>query len=160
MRLFVLGVAGLASVAQAQTPPDPTAFARSAEVRTMIASMAHDIKPDQEMLYRPLLALPPYTVAVEYWVRPKQAAAHLTEAEFVIVLAGSGTLVSGGALADAKHWYGDTNGGRIVGGTSRPLKPGDTFFVPEGTPHWFGIDGGKLVMLTMHVPRPLPAAAR
>jgi hypothetical protein len=31
--------------------------------------------------------------------------------------------------------------------------------VPEGVPHWFGIDGGKLVMLTLHVPRPLPAPA-
>ena len=123
----------------------------------MIASMAHDIKPSEEMLYRPLLGQSPYTVALEYWVRPKQAAAHLTEAEFVYVLEGSGTLVSGGTLADAKHWYGETNGGRIVGGQTRALKPGDVVFVPEGTPHWFGIDGGKLVMLTMHVPRPLAA---
>ena len=123
----------------------------------MIAAMAHDIKPAEDMLYRPLLAQPPYTVAIEYWVRPKQAAAHLTEAELVYVLEGSGTLISGGTLADAKHWYGDTNGGRIVGGNRRALRPGDVVFVPEGTPHWFGIEGGKLVMLTMHVPRPLAA---
>src|SRR3954471_21737759 len=134
---------GAAAPVAAQTPPDPTAFARSAEVRTAIAAMAHDIKPTEEMPYRPLLSQKPYTVAIEYWVRPKQAAAHLTEAEFVTVLEGSGTLVSGGTMPDAKHWYGDTNGGTIVGGTTRALKPGDTFFVPEGAPHWFGIDGGK-----------------
>ena len=154
MRALALAAALiLAAPTAAQTPPDPTAFAASAEVRTMIAAMAHDIKPAEDMLYRPLLAQPPYTVAIEYWVRPKQAATHLTEAELVYVLEGSGTLVSGGTLADAKHWYGDTNGGHIVGGNSRPLKPGDVLFVPEGTPHWFGIDGDKLVMLTMHVPR-------
>ena len=158
MRIFGLGLTAsllLATSAAAQT--DPTAFAKSAEVKAMIASMAHDIKPTEEMLYRPLLTQSPYTVAIEYWVKPKQAASHLKEAEFVTVLEGSGTLVSGGTLKNAHHWYDETDGGEIVDGTTRTLKPGDTFFVPEGTPHWFGITGGKLVMLTMHVPRPLPA---
>ena len=146
-----------AAPAHAQTPPDPTGVATSAEVKTLIARMAHDIKPTEDMLYRPLLTqAPPYTVAVEYWVRPKQAAAHLTEAELVYVLEGSGTLVSGGTMPDAHHWYGETNGGTISGGNTRPLKPGDVVLVPEGVPHWFGIDGGKLVLLTMHMPRPLP----
>lgn len=159
--LWGLMAAAVAPVAaQAAEPaPDPTAFANSAEVKAMVATMAREIKPDEDMLYRPYLVQKPYTVAIEYWVRPKQAAAHLTEAEFVYVLDGAGTLVSGGVLADAKHWYGDTNGGKVVGGTTRALKPGDVFFVPEGVPHWFGIDGGKLVMLTMHVPRPLPGGA-
>jgi mannose-6-phosphate isomerase-like protein (cupin superfamily) len=160
MRL-VLGLAAFLSAAPtlAQTSPDPTSFANSAEVRAVIAQMAHDIKPTEEMLYHPLLTAKPYTVAVEYWVKPKQAAAHLTEAELVYVLEGSGSLVSGGTLANAHHWYGDTNGGEIVGGTTRPLKPGDVVLVPEGVPHWFGIDGGKLVMLTLHMPRPIPPTA-
>jgi len=148
-----------AAQAQAQTPPDPTGFANAAEVRAVVAKIAHDIKPNEDMVYHPLLSAAPYTVAVEYWVRPKQAAAHLTEAELVYVLEGSGTLVSGGTMPDAHHWYGETNGGTISGGTTRPLKPGDVVLVPEGVPHWFGIDGGKLVMLTLHMPRPLPVAA-
>lgn len=158
---YVLGLAALwmATPAIAQTPPDPTSFANSAEVRAVVAQMGHDLKPDQEMAYHPLLAAKPYTVAVEYWVKPKQAAAHLTEAELVYVLEGSGSLVSGGTLANAHHWYGETNGGDIVGGTTRSLKPGDVVLVPEGVPHWFGIDGGKLVMLTLHMPRPVPAPA-
>lgn len=160
-----LALAFLATAAFAQSSPQPlpadaTLFARSAEVQAAIADMARTIKPDEEMVYRPYLALAPYTAALEYWVRPKQAAAHLKEAEFVYVLAGAGTLVSGGTLADRKHWYDETDGGRIEGGTTRPLKPGDVFFVPEGVPHWFGIDGGRLVLLTIHVPRPLPAAPR
>jgi mannose-6-phosphate isomerase-like protein (cupin superfamily) len=161
MRGLVLVFAGfgLAAATQAQTPPDPTSFANSAEVRAVIAQMAHDIKPAEEMLYHPLLTQAPYTVAIEYWVKPKQAAAHLKEAELVYVLEGSGTLVSGGTLANAHHWYDETNGGDIVGGTTRPLKPGDVVLVPEGVPHWFGIDGGKLVMLTLHMPRPVPAPA-
>ena len=162
MRGFALAAAGWLAAAPAltQAAQDPTAFANSAAVKAAIASMAHDIKPDEDMLYRPLLTQSPYTVAIEYWVRPKQAASHLKEAEFVTVLAGSGTLVSGGTLVDAHHWYDETDGGRIIGGTTRALKPGDTFFVPEGTPHWFGIKGGKLVLLTMHVPRPLPGTAK
>jgi len=162
MRGLVLAVAAwlAAAPALAQTPPNPTAFASLATVKAAIASMAHDIKPDEDMLYRPLLTQPPYTVAIEYWVRPKQAASHLKEAEFVTVLAGSGTLVSGGTLVDAHHWYDETDGGRIIDGTTRTLKPGDVVFVPEGTPHWFGINGGKLVLLTMHVPRPLPGAVK
>jgi len=156
---WFIGSWGLAIAVHAQTPPDPTSFASSAEVRAVVGQMAHDIKPAEDMLYHPLLSQAPYTVAVEYWVRPKQAAAHLKEAELVYVLEGSGTLVSGGTLANAHHWYDETNGGDIVGGTTRPLKPGDVVLVPEGVPHWFGIDGGKLVMLTLHMPRPLPAAA-
>jgi len=149
-----------AFAARAQTPPDPTSFANSAAVNAMIASMARDIRPTEDMLYRPLLTQEPYTVAIEYWVRPKQAAAHLTEAELVYVLKGSGTIVSGGTLLERHHWYGQTDGGRIEGGTTRPLKPGDVVLVPEGVPHWFGIDGGKLVMLTMHMPRPVPGVAK
>jgi mannose-6-phosphate isomerase-like protein (cupin superfamily) len=161
MRLAALGLVSMlfAAPISAQTPPDPTSFANSAEVRAAIAQMAHDIKPTEEMLHHPLLSQPPYRVAIEYWVKPKQAAAHLTEAELVYVLEGSGTLVSGGTLANAHHWYGETNGGDIVGGTTRPLKPGDVVLVPEGVPHWFGIDGGKLVMLTLHMPRPVAAPA-
>jgi mannose-6-phosphate isomerase-like protein (cupin superfamily) len=158
MRELVLALAAWGAAAQAQTPPNPTGIANSAEVKAVIAQMAHDIKPTEDMLYRPLLAqAAPYTVAVEYWVRPKQAAAHLKEAEFIYVLDGSGTLVSGGTLANAHHWYGETNGGDVAGGTTRPLKPGDVVIVPEGVPHWIGIDGGRLVLLTMHMPRPLPA---
>jgi mannose-6-phosphate isomerase-like protein (cupin superfamily) len=148
---------GLTAAANAQTPPDPTSFANSREVKAVIAQIGHDIKPGEEMLYHPLLTQAPYTVAIEYWVKPKQAAAHLKEAELVYVLEGSGTLISGGTLAHARHWYDETNGGDIVGGTTRPLKPGDVVLVPEGVPHWFGIDGGKLVMLTLHMPRPVPA---
>lgn len=162
MRWFGVGLTAwiLAASADAQTPPDPTSFANSAKVQAVIAQMAQAIKPTQEMLYRPLLTQAPYTVAIEYWVKPKQAAAHLTEAELAYVIEGSGTLVSGGTLANPHHLYGETNGGDIIGGTTRALKPGDVVLVPEGVPHWFGIDGGKLVMLTLHMPRPVPAAAR
>lgn len=162
MRTIALAAltAATAFAARAQTPPDPTSYANSAAVNAMIASMAQDIRPTEDMLYRPLLVQAPYTVAIEYWVRPKQAAAHLTEAELVYVLKGSGTMVSGGTMADRHHWYGETDGGRIEGGTTRSLKPGDVVLVPEGVPHWFGIDGGKLVMLTIHLPRPAAGAAK
>jgi hypothetical protein len=30
--------------------------------------------------------------------------------------------------------------------------------VPEGTAHWFSAIDGTLVLMTLHVPRPVPAA--
>src|SRR4051794_19124377 len=61
---WIIATWGLAIAAHAQTPPDPTSFANSAEVRTVIAQMAHDIKPAEDMLYHPLLTAAPYTIAV------------------------------------------------------------------------------------------------
>jgi len=59
MRWIALGLVALAGSAHAQTPPDPTSFANSAEVRAVVAQMAHDIKPTEEMLYHPLLTQAP-----------------------------------------------------------------------------------------------------
>jgi mannose-6-phosphate isomerase-like protein (cupin superfamily) len=73
---------------------------------------------------------------------------HPDQAEYVFVVTGEGTMVSGGRLVDPVT----TNptlieGSRIEGGTTRSLHPGDVFLVPAGVPHWFGITGGRLVLL-------------
>jgi hypothetical protein len=65
MRTFGLGLTALLLATSASAQTDPTAVAKSAEVKAMIASMAHDITPTEDMLYRTLLTLAPYTVAIE-----------------------------------------------------------------------------------------------
>jgi quercetin dioxygenase-like cupin family protein len=38
------------------------------------------------------------------------------------------------------------------------LAKGDFVIVPENTPHWFSKINGTLVLMSLHLPRPVPAA--
>ena len=71
---------------------------------------------------------------------------------------GAGTLVVGGKLKDEKRSNAaNLNGSSIDGGISKPFAKGDFAFIPENTPHQLIPDAGKvLVMMTLHVPRPVP----
>ncbi len=78
---------------------------------------------------------------------------HPAEAEYAIVLEGSGTLVSGGSKADPKASNANLiEGSRIEGGATRALGPGDVILIPAGVPHWFGITGDRLVLLGIKLP--------
>jgi quercetin dioxygenase-like cupin family protein len=48
------------------------------------------------------------------------------------------------------------SGTAIEGGASRNVAKGDFIIVPEGTAHWFSAINGTLVLMTLHVPRPVP----
>ena len=145
----------LPSTGFAQTAQDPTGFAASAAVQAQVEAMRKDMKPDQGFMWRPLVRGGDAVAALEYWIKPGKPAVHPDQAEYVIVIAGEGTMVSGGRLVDPAT----TNptlieGSRIEGGTTRTLKPGDVFLVPAGTPHWFGITGDRLVLLGTKVAQP------
>ena len=132
---------------------DPTAFASSADVRAAVRSMLRDMKPGQGFSWRPLVRGGSAVAALEIWTKPGKPAVHPDEAEYVIVVEGAGTLVSGGTLVDPRTT--NTNlveGSRIEGGTSRALRKGDVFLIPAGTPHWFGISGDRLVLLGTKIP--------
>lgn len=148
MKHLLLAALLLPSAAFAQTATDPTGFAASAAVQAQVEAMRKDMKPDQGFMWRPLVRGGDAVAALEYWIKPGKPAVHPDQAEYVIVIAGEGTMVSGGKLTDPVT----TNptlieGSRIEGGTTRTLKPGDVFLIPSGTPHWFGITGGRLVLL-------------
>lgn len=138
----------------AQSPSDPTGFAASADVQAQVEDMRASMAPDQGFLWRPLVRGGDAVAALEYWRKPGKPAVHPNQAEYVIVIAGSGTMVSGGTMTDAVQ----TNptlieGSKIEGGTTRALHPGDVFLIPAGTPHWFGIDGDRLVLLGTKIPQ-------
>lgn len=143
----------LSSAAPAQTPggpagADPTGYASAAEIQAQIEAMRQAMKPGQGFMWRPLVRGGDAVAALEYWTKPGKPAVHPAQAEYVMVVAGEGTMVSGGRLVDPVT----TNptlieGSRIEGGTTRVLRPGDVFLVPAGTPHWFGISGERLVLL-------------
>jgi len=132
------------------TPPAPAQadVASGAAVRTQVAKMLAEMTADQGFAWRPLVSDGPRVAAIEIWKRPGRPAVHPSEAEYVVVLEGAGTLVSGGTLVEpVTRREGLVEGARIDGGTTRTLGPGDVLLVPAGMPHWFGITGDRLVLL-------------
>jgi mannose-6-phosphate isomerase-like protein (cupin superfamily) len=146
-RVLVTLLAFGSTAAIAQTT-DLTAFASGADVTTQVAAMAKAMKQGQGFAWQPLVRDGETVAALEYWKTPGRPAVHPDQAEYAIVIAGAGTLISGGTLEAAKPVKPDlTEGDRIIGGTTRALKPGDVMLIPAGVPHWFGITGGRLVLL-------------
>ena len=147
---------GAAMLSGQAAPPagDPTGFATAAEVTAVVARMEAEMRPGQTFLWRPLVRGDGAVAALEYWKAPGRPAVHPTETEYAIVVAGAGTLRSGGRLVDPVDTKpGLVEGGGIDGGTTRPLRPGDVLLIPAGVPHWFGVDRGKLVLLGTKFPR-------
>ncbi|MEO8096342.1 MAG: cupin domain-containing protein [Acidobacteriota bacterium] len=135
-------------------------FASSAEVSAMIAKSKNDRK-EQPTISSPILRLAPYNANLEYRAAVGPAAVHETEAEMFYVIEGSATLVTGGKLiAETRTNAANLSGTGIEGGTPQPVAKGDFVIVPEGTPHWFSPINGTLVLMSIHVPRPVAAAAK
>jgi mannose-6-phosphate isomerase-like protein (cupin superfamily) len=94
-----------------------------------------------------------YNVGIYLVNRPKSTpqGAILHDArvsEVYYMLRGSGTLVTGGKLIDAKRLPEDNpivtdiagpsvTGSRIEGGESRRISKGDFVLIPAGLPHWW-----------------------
>jgi mannose-6-phosphate isomerase-like protein (cupin superfamily) len=156
LSLAALALCG-ASAAHGQAA-DVKTYAGSSEVEALIAKAAADIKPDQPIIVQPLIRLAPYRANLEYRQAPVPPAVHITEAEFFYVIDGAGTLTTGGELVDpTRPNAANLSGKAIVGGTTRRVGKGDFFIVPQDTPHWFSEIDGALVMMSLHVPRPVPA---
>jgi mannose-6-phosphate isomerase-like protein (cupin superfamily) len=101
--------------------------------------------------------LPPYNANLEYRTAVGPAAVHEKEAEMFYVLDGSATMVTGGKLTEEKRANVENlNGTGIEDGMSRTVSKGDFIIVPENTPHWFSQINGTIVLMTIHVPRPVP----
>lgn len=155
-------VAANAPVAAAtQTPAAasaPTLFASAADIAALMAKAEADpAKP--AVGGGPLVRLDPYHVNLEYRAATGPAAIHETDAELFIVLEGGGTLVTGGRLTgDIQRRESNLSATAIEGGTQRHVAKGDVYLVPENTAHWIKAVDGRLVLISMHVPRPVPSA--
>ncbi|NIJ20999.1 quercetin dioxygenase-like cupin family protein [Sphingomonas naasensis] len=155
--LLLLAVSSGSAAAYAQTgaaqAPDPSGFASGADVQRQVVQMLGEMKADQGFMWRPLVRDGATVAAIEIWRKPGRPALHPAEAEYAIVLEGSGTLVSGGTMADPKASKPNlVEGSRIEGGNSRTLGPGDVILIPAGVPHFFDITGDRLVLLGIKLP--------
>lgn len=165
-RLSIMAVVGVAAIATAQQPaqqgtqqPEKT-FTSAADVEAMIAKAKKERKPDQANFLQPLLRLAPYTVNLEYRVEgiDTPATVHEKEAEMIYVVEGAATFTTGGKLAGEKRTNAtNLSGTAVEGGTPRRISKGDYVFVPENTPHSFTKTEGRLVIMSIHVPRAVTA---
>lgn len=94
------------------------------------------------------------SVAMLHRVKPEVSALihdYVTETYYIV--SGSGTMVTGGRLGDAKPTdltrlnAGMSQTGTRIGGEARQVKPGDIIIVPAGTPHSFSELSGPISYL-------------
>jgi mannose-6-phosphate isomerase-like protein (cupin superfamily) len=146
-----------AALAQTPAPADEMKlFTSSADVVGLIAKAKADRKGDAPLVSEPILRLAPYRANLEYRPGVSPAAVHETEAEMMYVIEGAGTAVTGGKLVNEKRTNAaNLSGSSIEGGNSQAIKKGDFLIVPQNTPHQI-IPSGEPIVLTLHVPRPVP----
>jgi mannose-6-phosphate isomerase-like protein (cupin superfamily) len=133
-------------------------FTSAADVQALLAKAKSERKEGQVMVAEPILSLSPYVTNLEYRPVEGAVAVHEKEAEIVYVIDGGGTLTTGGTVVGEKRTnVANLSGTSIDGGTIQQIGKGDFMIIPEGTPHQFKPAGGPLVLMTQHVPRPVPA---
>jgi mannose-6-phosphate isomerase-like protein (cupin superfamily) len=146
-------VTAAAALAQAPAPVTKT-FSSAADVAALIAKAKSERKEGQPLVLERILQVPPYNANLEYRASVGPAAIHENEAEMFYVIEGSGTMVTGGKLANEKRTNASNlTGTGIEGGTSREVSKGDFIMVPDNTAHWFSAINGYIVLMTLHVPR-------
>jgi mannose-6-phosphate isomerase-like protein (cupin superfamily) len=154
-----------ASTAMPQAPAAQTdaammkTFASVTDVQALLAKAKAERKEGQVMVAEHILSLAPYTANLEYRPIDGAVAVHEKEAEMVYVIDGGGTLITGGTVVGEKR-TNDANlsGTAIDGGMMQTIAKGDFAIIPEGTAHQFKPANGLLVMMTLHVPRPVGSA--
>jgi len=131
-------------------------YTSTADIMAMINKAKSERKQDQPLVTQRILQLAPYNANLEYRASVGPAAVHEKEAEMFYVIDGSATMITGGKLVNEQRTNPENlTGTSIEGGMSRNIGKGDFIIVPENTPHWFSAINGTLVLMSIHVPRPV-----
>jgi mannose-6-phosphate isomerase-like protein (cupin superfamily) len=149
--------AAIASSAIAQPAPAPMkTFMNDKDIMGLIDKAKADRKGEAPLVAEPILSLAPYRAQLEYRPGTSPAALHEKDAELMVVLQGTGNIVTGGTLVNEKRNNANNRGGSsIAGGNTQAVVRGDTLIVPANTPHQVIPTGGApIVLMTMHVPYP------
>lgn len=133
----------------AQTPPLAATDISHGAIQSFIDALPGNVVSDKPIR---IVDVGGYHVGVYGVLRPKtiaqEANVHQTKVtEIYYILAGTGTLVTGGTLPNPKPLRpGSTTfqSNRIEGGVSRKVAPGDVVIIPGRTPHWFSSQDGDL----------------
>jgi mannose-6-phosphate isomerase-like protein (cupin superfamily) len=144
------------ALAQQAASPPARSFMNNKEIMGLVDKAKADRKGDAPLVAEPILSLAPYRAQLEYRPGISPAAVHEKDAELMVVLEGTGNIVTGGKLVDEKRTNANNLGGpSIAGGNSQAVVKGDMLIVPSNTPHQVIPTGGApIVLMTMHVPHP------
>ena len=153
---FTFLATAMASSALAQQAAPLNTFMSNKEIMSLVDKAKADRKGDAPLVAEPILSLAPYRAQLEYRPATSPAAVHEKDAELMVVLDGTGNIVTGGKLVDEKRNNANNLGGSsITGGKSQAVVKGDMLIVPANTPHQVIPTGGApIVLITMHVPFP------
>jgi mannose-6-phosphate isomerase-like protein (cupin superfamily) len=172
--LFGFAIAGQAQ-AQAQTAPPAQHLPRgtavdiaNAEILSTVQKTAAAPVSDQQI--RVVGVNGEYNVGVGVVHRAKTAGRdvgggieHSQITEIYHIISGTGTFVTGGTIENMKETPAESpvvttlngpssGGGKVVGGQSRVIGPGDVVIIPPNTPHWFtDIPSDQIVYLVVRV---------
>ena len=141
------------ALAQQAAPPMQT-FMNSKEIMGLVDKAKADRKGEAPLVAEPILSLAPYRAMLEYRPGISPAALHEKDAELMLVLEGTGNIVTGGKIVDEKRLNANNLGGpSIADGHSQAVVKGDMLIVPANTPHQVIPTGGApIVLMTLHVP--------
>ncbi|MDP3659647.1 AraC family ligand binding domain-containing protein [Phenylobacterium sp.] len=143
------------AMAQPAPPVEPDITFISAEQTAALIAKAKAERKDTAMApVQTMVRAPGLRALVEYRVGPTPASIHEHEAELFYVLEGSGAMIVGGALTDAKRANASNfTGTGVSGGVTYPLSKGDFLLVPAGTPHYYAQVGTQgLTVMSLHIP--------
>jgi mannose-6-phosphate isomerase-like protein (cupin superfamily) len=127
-------------------------FANAAEVNAALAKVRAEHKPGNNVVV--LVSVGPYPAQLEYRIpgAAPSASVHKAQAEFIYIIDGGCTLITGGTLDNPKDNGANMAGTGITGGMSRKVAKGDYIMVPPNTPHQYADIQGELAMVTLHMP--------
>src|ERR1700730_11816381 len=108
-------IATLASSAFAQQAAPPlNTFMSNKDIMALVDKAKADRKGDAPLVAEPILQLAPYKAQLEFRPGTSPAAFHEKDAELMVVLNGTGNIVTEGKLVDEKHVNATTHSGSSI----------------------------------------------
>ena len=166
--LFALSVAAtdMAAAQQAPSPANtlPATYVSAADIQANLNAAPNSATNPLPNIR--VVDAGGYNVAVGVIHRPQTppgvAAVHFKVTEIYHVMDGAATLVTGGAMVNAKTRPADAisvrledgpgaSGTAIQGGMTRRIKAGDVVVIPAGVPHWFSAIEGSITYVVVRV---------
>jgi len=159
----VLILCALSAQTQTKKNTAPAIYIRAADIQATLKKAPADSVTDQAIR---TVAVGNLNVGVGVVHRSAKAAQTSIEhdelTEIYHILAGSGTLVTGGTLTKPERFPADsqtvkeltgpsTRGLKLENGVSHLVRAGDVVIIPSGTGHWFSAVDGAIDYEVMRV---------
>jgi mannose-6-phosphate isomerase-like protein (cupin superfamily) len=169
LSFLTIGLLSLTATAQqAPVPANPAApanaeprtFISAAEIGERIAKADAAAKAHTQFNGGPLLLQGQFKANLEYHdTAATSVNVHENDAELFVVIEGTGTMTLGGTLINPTRNGSNLQATAAQGGVPYKLVKGDMILIPVNTAHSVTQVDGKLVLMSMHLPQPAPAAA-